>query len=202
VDERFVTETDVKSFLGGVGEQITALAKAAEEANLKGKGDDFETFGERLGRVATATNGVANATANLISVFNDENANFLQKTGALIQTLGQLISLYTALAVAKTAATTNIAAAVVAGGALLATLGSIAFKKKEGRATGGYSQTGSFFAGERGMELIDTRMPTRVYTAPQTKRLMESQESTIVFKIKGDTLLGVLANTNKKNQST
>jgi hypothetical protein len=82
-------------------------------------------------------------------------------------------------------------------GSLLATLGSI--RKSDNRATGGFSETGSFIAGERGMELIDTRMPTRVYTAPQTRRLLENTEGGIIFKIKGETLLGVLANTNKKN---
>jgi hypothetical protein len=136
---------------------------------------------QRINLIAQSMQGLAQASQDMITTLNDSNASFLQKASSVIGVIGQMVSMYAALAMAKTAASEStkgvvgIGAAIVAGAALLAMIGSI--KNASKKATGGFSQEGNFFAGEGGVEFVDTKTPTRVYSAAQTKRMFGDYSS-------------------------
>lgn len=204
VDDNTINKNDPAALIASVSERIKNTNFDTGEGNLVSNiisDEDVAAFEGRVNSIVNVITGLNAAVAQMTQTFNDENANWMQKAGSVFAVIAQMTAMFITLAAAKILSkeAEKGLIGVAIGAAAIASLFAIWGAVKNKKASGGMTE-GLTLVGEQGPELIDASSPSRVYSAPATKRLLGAQStSDVVFKIKGDYLIGVSQNANKKN---
>ncbi len=158
-------------------------ARIAENQSLVS--DVISTFGEGIGKsVAQGGSFISAAFSGILNIIGD----FLVKLGKAAILQSKLI-----LAIGAGNPITGLAAglAAVIAGSILKSIQLPAF------ATGGTAPGGSILVGERGPEIITAPRGATITPNAQTNAMLSGAGGgTVVFRIQGRELVGVLNNTN------
>jgi len=147
--------------------------------------DVISSFGEGIGKsIATGASFVSSALSGILNIIGD----FLVKLGRAAILQSKLIT-----AIGAGNPITGLAAglAAVIAGSILKSIQLPAF------ATGGIAPGGSILVGERGPEIITAPRGATITPNAQTNAMLSGAGGgTVVFRIQGRELVGVLNNTN------
>ena len=147
--------------------------------------DVISSFGEGIGKsIATGASFVSSALSGILNIIGD----FLVKLGRAAILQSKLIT-----AIGAGNPITGLAAglAAVIAGSILKSIQLPAF------ATGGTAPGGSILVGERGPEIITAPRGATITPNAQTNAMLSGAGGgTVVFRIQGRELVGVLNNTN------
>ena len=176
---------------GGQGAIQEFLVDATDtvEGALEGL---FSNIGSSIGEtLSKALQGTATISDFFKSIFNQLGASMVQLGKFFIQT-GIQIKLIKAFLIKNPAL-------AIAGGLALVALGGLiqARTNTPGFATGGIAPGGSILVGERGPEIITAPRGATITPNAQTNAMLSGAGGgTVVFRIQGRELVGVLNNTN------
>jgi predicted nucleic acid-binding Zn-ribbon protein len=153
----------------------------------------FENIGTTIGNtLGRALAGSASIGDLFKGIFNQLGAS-MQELGKFFIQTGIQIKLIKAFLIKNPAL-------AIAGGIALVALGSLIQAKTNvpGFATGGTAPGGSILVGERGPEIITAPRGATITPNAQTNAILNGGNSggTVVFKIQGRELVGILNNTN------